>query len=61
MSYQYFVIVDSAGHAGLAATNRLVVDEEAASNPGVRVFAVQAANAFQARRLALEEWNGAAA
>lgn len=60
MSYEYFVIVDCAGHAGLAATKRLVVDE-AATAPGARVIAVQAANAYQARRLALEEWNGTTA
>ncbi len=59
MSYEYFVIVDSKGHAGLAATVRSTVESDPSLAKGAKMFHVKAQNAFQARRAALAEWTEA--
>lgn len=58
MTHEYFVMVDKNGQAGLAATKRAVVEEEAAAK-GAKVLAVRAAHAFAAQRLAAEAWAAA--
>lgn len=59
MSYEYFVIVDSQGHAGLAATVRSTVETDPSLKNGSKMFHVQAQNAFQARRAATAQWTEA--
>jgi hypothetical protein len=51
MNFEYFVIIDQTGHAGLAATKRAAAESELAEHGG-RMVAVRAANAFLARRQA---------
>ena len=51
MTFEYFVALDNTGHAGLAATKRDSVEQEVASHGG-RLVSVQAAHAYEARRLA---------
>jgi hypothetical protein len=58
MTHEYFVMVDGNGLAGLAATKRAVVEEEAA-NKGAKVVSVRAVNAYAAQRLAAESWRAA--
>jgi len=51
MSFEYFVVVDASGHAGLAATKRSAAESDIAAHGG-HLVAVQAAHAYAARRLA---------
>lgn len=55
MVYQYFVAVDRTGHAGLAATKQSAVESTAAEH-GDQVIAVEAPNAYLARRQACALW-----
>ena len=55
MTFQYFVVVDPAGHAGLAATKRTVVESEVTEHGG-RLISVRAPNAFIARKAAITLW-----
>ncbi|HLN24131.1 MAG TPA: hypothetical protein VK558_09130 [Patescibacteria group bacterium] len=58
MVYQYFVAIDTTGHAGLAATKRCAVESEALQH-GDTVVPVEASNAYQARRQAAAAWEQA--
>jgi|GEM_PF-3113703 len=51
MTFEYYVAIDKTGHAGVAATKRDSVEQEVADHGG-RLVAVQAAHAYEARRLA---------
>jgi hypothetical protein len=55
MIYQYFVAIDTTGHAGLAATKRIAVESEALLH-GDTVIPVEASNAYQARCQAAAAW-----
>ena len=55
MVYQYYVAIDTTGHAGLAATKRCAVESEALQH-GDTVISVEASNAFEARRQSAAAW-----
>lgn len=57
MSFEYFVAVDTNGHAGLAATKRSAVESDIAEHGG-HMVTVRAANAYTARRKAEAAENG---
>lgn len=56
MTYHYYVAVSDEGVAGLAATKRSAVEEEAVAI-GAEVFLVDSPNAFLARKQAIAAWS----
>lgn len=56
MTYHYYVAVDAAGIAGLAATKLSVVQEEAAEK-GAEVISVDTQNVYEAQLQAVDAWN----